>query len=385
VWLIALLALAGCDRFREQASDGAADLRPDLPADLAAPDGGCSDDPGTDPHNCGACGRDCQGGACVAGECQPLVLAASRAAPQDLAVAHGFVYWVEQGTAANLALDGKVMQVPVAGCPSQGADCPKTLAQDQVSPGGVAVDQNALYWLEHSDGQTTVGTGRVWQLPLPETTPVVFASGQDRPRKVAIEAQRLFWVTSSEMRGKYLVGGTGDGLTLADNQPSPVEITVHGTRVYWTNYGTSDYSGSVMKSELTGAHLETLADKQQQPRGIAAGPTFVYWANAGNGTIMRVDPQSPSPEAVASSVATPNAVELDQEWLYYLEGGTQPYYADGRVVALRLDGSEKRTLATGQIYPRSLALDATCVYWVNRGTPGQDKLDGAVMKSARPR
>jgi hypothetical protein len=43
--------------------------------------GGCGPDLETDPHDCGVCGHDCQGGDCAAGRCQPFVLAENAAAP----------------------------------------------------------------------------------------------------------------------------------------------------------------------------------------------------------------------------------------------------------------------------------------------------------------
>jgi hypothetical protein len=118
---------------------------------------------------------------------------------------------------------------------------------------------------------------------------------------------------------------------------------------------------------------------------VAVGPTYLYWTNVGNGTIMRIPTsQGPTPEPLVSSASTPNDVTLDHDWLYWVEGGTAPYYLDGRVMAMKLDSSAKRTLASGQVFPRAIAVDDTCVYWVNRGTPDTDKFDGAVAKVAKP-
>ena len=187
------------------------------------------------------------------------------------------------------------------------------------------------------------------------------------------------------MRGEWLDDGASDGATLVDAQASPVELTLRGSALYWTNYGDDDYTGSVMTAGLDGSGPHSLATSLQKPRGITAGPTFLYWTNAGNGTVMRVDPTGGQPEPIVSSAATPNDVAVDQDWIYWLEGGTDPLYTDGRVMAMRLDGTGKRPLAEARIYPRSIALEGDAVYWVDRGTPGADKLDGAVAKVARPR
>ncbi len=389
LWLLAWMP--ACHGFRTRPAPAEAGV-PDLAADHARADlphaeGPCTTTPLTDPRHCGACGRDCQGGDCKDGLCQPLVLVENRAAPQDLVVGGAFVYWVEQGTFANLAHDGLVLRAPIAGCAPPATGCPARLAEDQISPGGVALDGEHLYWPEHSDGLSVTATGKIWQLDLRTSEKVLMAGGQDRPRKVAVDGTRLYWITADEVRGRYVEGGTPGGVSIASGQASPVDLTLTATRVLWTSYGTSDYSGSVRLADLDGSNQQTVAQSLQQPRGLATDPTYLYWTNAGNGTVMRSPlDRSSQPAAVVSSAATPNDVAVDLDWLYWLEGGNAPYYDDGRVMALRLDGSGgKRTLASGQRYPRALAVDAQCVYWVNRGTPDTDKLDGAVVKVARPR
>ena len=77
----------------------------------------------SDPSNCGRCGHSCLGGACVAGACQPVVLAseqgdstgggyyaengAALSGPDRIATDGATVFWLD--------LSGVVMSIPTAG------------------------------------------------------------------------------------------------------------------------------------------------------------------------------------------------------------------------------------------------------------------------------
>src|SRR5262245_36022291 len=60
--------------------------------------GPCSGDLTTDPMNCGACGHDCQGGACKNSACQIVTLAANEDNPVGVAIDADEVYWTNYGS-----------------------------------------------------------------------------------------------------------------------------------------------------------------------------------------------------------------------------------------------------------------------------------------------
>lgn len=77
--------------------------------------GGCDADLASDAANCGACGHDCLGGACLEGACQPVTLVETYASG-PIAADGGFVYWFDGETDV-------LMRVPTTGgAPSSVAD-----------------------------------------------------------------------------------------------------------------------------------------------------------------------------------------------------------------------------------------------------------------------
>src|SRR5580765_1980520 len=63
--------------------------------DLEA-ENGCETNVASDPQNCGRCGHDCCGGACVNGQCQPTIIATAEKLASNLAVDVGTAYWQAQ-------------------------------------------------------------------------------------------------------------------------------------------------------------------------------------------------------------------------------------------------------------------------------------------------
>ena len=127
------------------------------PPQVAAPEPGIHDatDPGDaapeacvdlqgDPLNCGVCGHDCQGAACVAGVCGPAPqVLASGQAPAYLAVDAENVYWINVlPQPAGAAGHSQVMRCAIDGCNDR-----PTLLWDGLYPvSGIAVEQGAVWW-----------------------------------------------------------------------------------------------------------------------------------------------------------------------------------------------------------------------------------------------
>src|SRR5579883_758760 len=109
----------------------------------------------TDAQNCGACGHDCLGGACIDGACQPAVLASGLQQPTAIAVdgCANMVFWTNQ-TKVN-PQGGTVMScsTDVGTC----AQTPTTIAVAEQQPFAIAIDADYVYF------STIAGFGTVRQ------------------------------------------------------------------------------------------------------------------------------------------------------------------------------------------------------------------------------
>jgi hypothetical protein len=188
----------------EQAGDAASESALDVFADVVKDEGTCRDT-STSPSNCGRCGHSCQGGACVGGVCQPVVLASGQSSPADLAVDSTSVFWA-----------------------------------DFVNPG-------AVY-------KVSIGGGAITTL----------SSGDNSPNRVALSGKNLYWADTGGIpstSGKIQVAPTAGGTvtTLASGQDTPVGIAVSDTNIYWGSYS----DGTVISALLDGGSLSTIASARE--------------------------------------------------------------------------------------------------------------------------
>jgi hypothetical protein len=298
-----------------------------------------------DSRNCGRCGHDCLGGACSGGVCQPLTIASDpTTSPWDIAVDATNVYWT------NNTSPGTVMKAPVAG----GAATP--IATNQISPARIAIDATYAYW-------TNFDGGTVMRAPLNGgANPTELASGQNQPMGIRVDETNVYWLNSGDgsvntctltnctlptaiatnqgvLRTAsidssqiYFVGDSGNVSScrkpdcaggpsvIASGQALPYFVSVYGGTVYWTN---GDLSGGI-KAYSQAAMNETELAMQQAPRGIAVDASGVYWVTSKAGGSLMTCPLSgcgAGPTMLASNLATPFAVTLDDKAVYFTNSG----------------------------------------------------------------
>lgn len=110
--------------------------------------GGSCVNPEGDPRNCGVCGFDCGGGACLQRKCQPEILARGLYSPHGLVTDGEWVYATLYGKDWTLSPNppvGSVVRFPVdGGVPEGGA--PETLAKDLVKPSFIRIVGDRVVW-----------------------------------------------------------------------------------------------------------------------------------------------------------------------------------------------------------------------------------------------
>ena len=93
-----------------------------------------SGDHASDPKNCGACGHDCLGGACTAGQCRPVAIWTGRADP-PLYVDAEYVYWaLYKPTGEHECRKASLVRAPKSSPPLTGA--PEVIAAESKLLGG---------------------------------------------------------------------------------------------------------------------------------------------------------------------------------------------------------------------------------------------------------
>lgn len=347
--------------------------------------GNCAVDP--------CCTLDCLGGACKAGQCQPIELASGRTTPTDLGVTGGVVYWIEQGTLAGGGQDGAVYSVATACVPDGGAGCIKPIAQNRPAVAAIIAGSEDVYWTEESDGSGTPSSGVIWRWSILGASKSKFATLQNKPRALFLDesgSPTLYWAnegvldTDGEIRKEFTEGGTPGGAVIVANQAAPLSVLVDNNDLYWSNYGTSDATGTIGRADIFGAGAHAILTAQGIPRRLAVTSTHLYWVDYADGTLSQCSRAGTSSKALATDLNHPAAVIVAGHWVVWTEAGSSPNYTDGRVAAKSLDTGAVVELAKGRTFPYAVTADSKAIYWVDRGSFGKDAANGSVEMIARP-
>jgi hypothetical protein len=322
----------------------------------------------SDGSNCGTCGHDCQGGACVGSVCQPKLVAGGFVAG-PLAVGPDSIYVVDYGSGGRLiriakangvitpiatgsiwdvavfgtsiywttsmtATDGKVTRAALDG------SSPTDIATGQAGARAIVADADGVFWLS-GNGATD---GVVMRLGPTDATPFQFAAMQATLDALGVDATNVYWMTNGT------IGDGSDGavfsktkkggpiVTIAtmqhDATGSGISVTASGGRVFWDPRGLGNTDGAVRSaSGAGGGAITEFAANQVRPQGIAADATFVYWIDAGNGTdglLQRASLATKAVTQLAGGLANPGDLGLDGPVLYFgTQGNSSPLIAGG--------------------------------------------------------
>jgi hypothetical protein len=252
-----------------------------------------------------------------------LDLADAQARPIDLAVDDTHVYFANLGS-------GQIQRVPVGGGPVQ------PVAQGQ-HPYGIALDADSLYWVNTADGTvmkvaksggptTQLATGQIGPVAIavdggiaywlnlggtdPETAPdgqgqlvaagtdgatepQVLTEGLDRPRRLIVTADAVYWVNAGA--GGQVMRydrGTTDTIELAAQEPMPVALALDGQQLYFLDATGQGMAGIVRQVLVTGGGVTEKALTGGGATALALDPMYVYWAEPGlfesDGAIYRL-------------------------------------------------------------------------------------------------
>ncbi len=110
------------------------------------------------------------------------------------------------------------------------------------------------------------------------------------------------------------------------------------------------------------------------PAYVAVNQTHVYYTDSSAGTIRRVPIGGGSPQTIASGELSPWVIAIDASYVYWTSN--EAYSSVGQAT---LDGGMKSPLAPMQPYPRGVAVDSSYVYWSNES--GNDAGPAGVVRA----
>lgn len=338
---------------------------PDAPLPSRDGGGGADADAGpcvdvsSNPHHCGACGRDCLGGACVDGGCAPVRIAVDDPGPTAIAVDGTHVYWLNKNS-------GDLWSVPI-----EGGD--KTLLFD--GPEGAAGNSIAVHGGSVYTGSGELDAGVVrCAAPRCDGGAEYVVKNRDVPVSVFITDAGSLYFTQT------VPGGTVERCQLpcrlgtetiasgaAVSFPNSVSVGPDETQ-YWTT--SVPFPGRLMAKSTT-------------IRTIAPGPVTAVTPTAGEVYYIL---EGTGPMAVPLDGGAPRPLRTVMTYASGLALGTDVVYATNHSEDLVLAcskagcGDAGTVLASKQKLARAITVDARFIYWVNEGTIGTG---GEIMRLAR--
>lgn len=320
----------------------------------------------SDPAHCGRCDRAC-GSSCSQGLCEPSVVVADVAAPQDVTLDDTHVYW----TTAN----GTVQRAPKSG------GAVETIAEEQDSPATLLVDDKYVYWING-------GTGAVMRQKKEKkgnNKPKQLSKGTGA-RSLAQDAASIYYsrkIKKGDIR--VVPKGEDDGPTsiALGEQPLPAHLHVRGATLFWSGYADADDDmngnsvpdgderliGGYVRSMLRdGESLITLAAGEGDISALTLLGDVPVWADR---THERIRAYSPDEGGAITLVPGQDVRGLtsDEGAIYWSTAGgnVKSRTAQGQLLLLALDIPDAGPLA----------VDATDVYILRTGP------NGAILRVAK--
>lgn len=320
--------------------------------------GSCAD-LASDRAHCGRCGHDCGGGACVAGQCQPVAVAPGRMGPVGLAVTADAIYWSETATRG---MDGRIATCPLPRCTL----APRLITDARGEVGVVAVAGTSIFFSGCS-GDSCDDFVRLYQCPLvgcPATPQIVASDPTLKWLRLAVGPTRLYVI------GPSLVASCDPADCIATRQVNMATVfgATNGALVDLALDNGTLYvdAGADLRScpEPQGCASPTVVTGSAtvaSPFGVRGG--VVYWFtpfSAGVIRIWRCNATSCSPTLFASESDGVSELQVDDSGVYWLNA------TKGTIRHCPLSGCTGAPdfLANGLIAPKALTLGAGFVYWI---------------------
>ncbi len=266
-----------------------------VPGDLAAL--------ASDPRNCGACGHDCLGGGCMAGQCQPVTLVTGRPSLAGIALDGSNVYFAQpggayagvqklpmSGGAPTLLTPGSVTGLALAGTTLVVADSGAWASSLRVPDGAgglMRVVQTSIDKVA-SDGVNVyfagAGSSPITSLPLPLTSgtnPGQVGTAPVPVQALATDGTTVYFAGANGIGGIPVPSGSA---TIYNGVAGVTALAIDGGAL-WAATGTTLIKYVRQGSTLTAT--QTLSGPTSSVAGLAVDASAVYWTQQ-DGSVFRI-------------------------------------------------------------------------------------------------
>ncbi|MBI4510128.1 MAG: hypothetical protein HY698_10880 [Deltaproteobacteria bacterium] len=278
--------------------------------------------------------------------------------PYGLAIHHGSFFWVDHGV--DDPYSGRLdPYVPGGVWTWNGTGEPALLVDEQVEPLRIAVDDDALYWVNNGNFLGDDRNGSIWKLSLGDGSTSVIAEHLFSPAVLAEDDENLFWVSPGTINTIPKRGGEASVLVRAYHIRG---MAVDEGQLYWGETLDDDGHGAVMKMDLTTKSISVLSTNQALPGWLAVDREHVYWANVSvagehQRRVMRANKYSGATELVAEGFNWLTGLLAHDGWVYWHD------FQSFRVFRGNPSVSAPTVIAYDPEGPSSLTLDDKFAYW----------------------
>jgi len=346
----------------------------------------CVADTMTDPLHCGRCGHSCLGGACAAGVCQAVELAAVTDAPmRHVAVSDQHIFM--STTIALTTQVGGLWRVPKAGGVAE------LYSTIRYSEAMVVLGDKLYFVVDDNPVNGTDAFGGFYSCPLTgpaPCTPTLIAASTNS-RSITIDKGKVLYGDDTTGKGlmTYTPGGAAPTL-FRDGYGFSANSFVDGTVAF--------YTATIYANPQRAKVFEILPDAEVIERyayenpnandGRLIGDTnsllftaYDYTATAG-GVVRRIPRTGGAPcDLGGSTNKRPYGIYADNARVYWSnqgDGPSQPY-TNGSVVSCEQAGccTTPQVMWTGNGQPEGVTGDADAIYFVTSSK-------GSIWKVAKP-
>ena len=340
---------------------GQGDASSDAPADAISCEGGlgdctpaiagCETDLLTNAANCGACGRDCMGTNCVAGQCEPQLLGkfagsfGANAFGALLNLSGNKLYAVKFATAAN---GGDVYLV----------DNPSTATPGTMTAVGASED-SAIDVLPLSNGLVFTATSGFYGFSAGPSKPVLtgptWGLHRDGAEVVVAHSDQVHVFSATDL-DTFLSGGAASATSTLP-APKALDVTRSNGVTCWTSTELSEVQCSSWGKPLK------LTEK---PYAITADAQRVYWTdqvmvgstNRGASSAV-LSTTAPTQNRLITGGIAGRGLAVDGDELF----AAVWLASDGEIQRVKTTGGTPVTLVSGLKEPFGVVVDATFVYF----------------------